>query len=130
MISPRLAGSPGFPVGRGFSLRDVGVVTKGGVAIVVPFGVHRGRCATPTSATITPGRPRLEKPLSRKQVDASYAGDARMWTILQRLRKADRWWQRNIRRRTYSILLPPAVNRGHPSHPPYPAGSHDATTAR
>ena len=31
--------------------------------------------------------------------------------LIQRLRRADRFWHRRIRRRTYPFLLPPAVRR-------------------
>lgn len=40
-----------------------------------------------------------------------YRFDARMWAMLQRLRKADRWWQHRIRRRRYAFLLPGAIER-------------------
>ncbi|UKD58658.1 DUF6206 family protein [Amycolatopsis sp. FU40] len=54
---------------------------------------------------------RLEVPLSSGEVARYYAGDARMWAIVQRLRKADRFWQRTVRRRTYPFLLPPTIRR-------------------
>jgi hypothetical protein len=34
-----------------------------------------------------------------------------MWEILLRLRRADRWWQRTVRRRGYPFLLPGPVDR-------------------
>jgi hypothetical protein len=40
-----------------------------------------------------------------------YRDDARMWELLQRLRRADRWWQRTVRRRPYPFLLPPRIAR-------------------
>jgi hypothetical protein len=40
-----------------------------------------------------------------------YRSDARMWALLQRLRRADRWWQRTVRRRRYPFLLPGEIER-------------------
>jgi hypothetical protein len=40
-----------------------------------------------------------------------YRDDARMWELLQRLRRADRWWQRTVRRRPYPFLLPGRIER-------------------
>jgi len=40
-----------------------------------------------------------------------YRSDARLWELMLRLRRADRWWQRRIRRRTYPFLLPGHIER-------------------
>jgi uncharacterized protein DUF6206 len=40
-----------------------------------------------------------------------YRNDARMWELLQRLRRADRWWQKTARHRDYPFLLPGAIDR-------------------
>ncbi|MCB1258241.1 MAG: hypothetical protein KDB26_14110, partial [Microthrixaceae bacterium] len=40
-----------------------------------------------------------------------YRSDARLWEVMSRLRSADRWWQRKVRRRTYPFLLPGRVQR-------------------
>jgi hypothetical protein len=53
----------------------------------------------------------IDPPLSEAELRAYYRGDARMWRVLQRLRRADRWWQRAIRRRPYPFLLPGAIER-------------------
>ena len=45
------------------------------------------------------------------EADRYYRGDARMWGLLQRLRRADRWWQRTVRRRPYPFLLPGSIER-------------------
>ena len=45
------------------------------------------------------------------EADRYYRDDARMWELLQRLRRADRWWQRTIRRRPYPFLLPGRIER-------------------
>jgi hypothetical protein len=54
---------------------------------------------------------RLEQPLTAEEIRRYYAKDARMWEFLQRLRRADQWWQRHIRRRPYPFLLPGRVER-------------------
>lgn len=53
----------------------------------------------------------LDQPISETEVRAYYDGDARLWTLIQGLRRADRWWQRTVRRRPYPFLLPGAIER-------------------
>lgn len=50
-------------------------------------------------------------PITVDEVRRFYRSDARMWELLSRLRHADRWWQQNVRRRTYPFLLPGKVDR-------------------
>jgi hypothetical protein len=50
-------------------------------------------------------------PIGRDEVDRFYRSDARTWEALLRLRRADRWWQHHVRRRTYPYLLPGAIER-------------------
>jgi hypothetical protein len=54
---------------------------------------------------------RLGESLTIDQVRRHYAADARMWHLLQRLRRLDRAWQWRVRRRPYSILIPGPVER-------------------
>jgi Family of unknown function (DUF6206) len=54
---------------------------------------------------------RLAKPVSAEEAAAYYRSDARTWEVVQRLRRADRTWQRRIRHRTYPFLLPPPISR-------------------
>lgn len=49
--------------------------------------------------------------LDRAEIDRWYRGNARMWEVMLRLRRADRWWQGSVRRRTYPFLLPRPVDR-------------------
>ncbi len=53
----------------------------------------------------------VDPPISEKEINRYYRRDALMWEVLQRLRRADRWWQRTIRRRGYPFLLPGKVDR-------------------
>lgn len=54
--------------------------------------------------TVTPA-------VSGEEVQRYYRSDARLWEAMSRLRRADRWWQRRIRRREYPFLLPGHVER-------------------
>lgn len=49
--------------------------------------------------------------VTRDEVERYYRSDARLWEVMLRLRRADRWWQRNIRRREYPFLLPGRIER-------------------
>ncbi|MEZ5383780.1 MAG: DUF6206 family protein [Microthrixaceae bacterium] len=54
---------------------------------------------------------RVSPAITREEVDRWYRSDARTWSALLRLRRADRWWQRRVRRRTYPYLLPGPIRR-------------------
>jgi Family of unknown function (DUF6206) len=54
---------------------------------------------------------RIEEPLSEEEVRAYYRSDARLWSMLLRLRRIDRAWRRRIRRRPYPFLLPGRIER-------------------
>jgi hypothetical protein len=53
----------------------------------------------------------VEPPITAEEAERYYRDDARMWELLQRLRRADRWWQRCVRRRPYPFLLPGSIAR-------------------
>jgi hypothetical protein len=63
----------------------------------------------PTVLELTDGR--LEPPLTADEVRRDYRSDARTWNLLQALRRADRSWQRRVRRRPYPFLLPERIER-------------------
>jgi hypothetical protein len=48
----------------------------------------------------------VSPPFTVPEIEKYYRGDARLWALLQALRRADRWWQRTVRRRPYPFLLP------------------------
>lgn len=54
---------------------------------------------------------RVDPPLSEDEVRADYRSDARTWAALQAMRRADRAWQRRVRRRPYPLLLPERIDR-------------------
>lgn len=53
----------------------------------------------------------LDTPLTVNEVRKDYVSDARQWEALLRLKRADRWWQRTVRRRDYPFLLPGRIER-------------------
>lgn len=55
--------------------------------------------------------PHLDEPLTIAEVQRFYRGNARTWSALQALRRADRAWQRHVRRRPYGFLLAPSYRR-------------------
>ena len=54
---------------------------------------------------------RLSAPITADEVTSYYRDDARMWELIQKLRRADRFWHRTVLRRTYPFLLPPDIDR-------------------
>jgi hypothetical protein len=55
--------------------------------------------------------PHLDHPLDDDEVARSYRGNARLWSTVQVLRRADRAWQRHVRGREYPLLLPRTYQR-------------------
>lgn len=49
---------------------------------------------------------RVAPPISRDEAARVYASDRRLWPLLFRLERANRWWQRNVRRRPFEFLVP------------------------
>jgi hypothetical protein len=56
----------------------------------------------------------VERPIGERETRRYFARDRRMWLTLQHLRRADRHWQRHVRRRPYPFLLPPPYHYGPP----------------
>ena len=64
---------------------------------------------------LDPGVPGARQPPSRRapgrgEVRRYYRSDARTWSWIQRLRRADRAWHR-LRKRTYPYLIPGEIER-------------------
>jgi uncharacterized protein DUF6206 len=57
---------------------------------------------------------RLEHPLTAADVRRYFRQDKLLWALMQRLRLADRGWQRHVRRRPYPLLLPSLYRYGPP----------------
>jgi hypothetical protein len=54
---------------------------------------------------------RVSPAIEEAEVRHYYRQDARMYALIQRLRRLDRVWQRRVRRRPYPFLLPGRVER-------------------
>jgi hypothetical protein len=54
---------------------------------------------------------RVTAPITVTEVRRYYAADARLWSLMQRLRRIDRQWQTRVRRRPYPFLLPGRIER-------------------
>lgn len=53
----------------------------------------------------------FDQPITDDEIRRYYNEDAKMYALVERLRKADRWFQNTILRRTYPYLLAPNVVR-------------------
>lgn len=62
-------------------------------------------------AVLAAANARVSPPITAEEARRYYRSDARLWEAMLRLRRADRWWQRNVRRRTYPFLLPGRIER-------------------
>jgi hypothetical protein len=83
---------------RGVVVDLLGNLIKEGHAAKLPVGLEV------TNAAVAPV-------IEAREVRRYYRDDARMWALLQRLRRIDRTWQRRVRKRQYPFLLPGKVER-------------------
>jgi hypothetical protein len=81
------------------------------VLVDLAANFHKERLTGWIPALIAAANTRVDPPITESEVARYYRSDARMWAVLQRLRRADRWWQRSIRRRSYRFLLPADIKR-------------------
>lgn len=82
-----------------------------GVLLDFLGNLHKERLETLIPQFVELANTRLSEPITAEEVAAYYRGDARMWELIQKLRKADRFWHRNVLRRPYPFLLPPDIDR-------------------
>lgn len=73
--------------------------------------LHKERITGAIPAFLAAANRVVDPPLTAEEAARYYRRDALMWEALQRLRRADRWWQRTARRRRYPFLLPGRVER-------------------
>jgi hypothetical protein len=59
----------------------------------------------------------VSPPVTERVLRRYFARDKRFWLSMQRLRRIDRAWQRQVRRRPYPFLLPPPYAYGPPELP-------------
>lgn len=84
---------------------------KRGVLLDFLGNLHKERLDSLIPAFLDQANSRLTEPITAEEVAAYYRGDARTWELIQRLRKADRFWHFKVLRRPYPFLLPPPVDR-------------------
>jgi Family of unknown function (DUF6206) len=68
-------------------------------------------------ALLAAANSRVSPPITEREVRSYFRRDRRLWLLMQRLRRADRAWQRHVRRRPYPFLLPPPYQYGPPELP-------------
>jgi Family of unknown function (DUF6206) len=68
-------------------------------------------------ALLAAANARVSPPIDQAEVRRYFARDKKLWLLMQRLRRADRLWQRRVRRRDYRFLLPPPYHYGPPELP-------------
>ncbi len=56
--------------------------------------------------TLDLAREQLDVDLTPRAARRHYRNDVRLWSLIQRVRRVDRVWQRRVRRRAYPFLLP------------------------
>jgi len=73
--------------------------------------LHKERATAALPAFLDAANAHVDPPITAGEANKYYRRDAVMWEVLQRLRRADRWWQRRVRRRRYPFLLPGTIER-------------------
>ena len=81
------------------------------VLLDVAGNLHKERLPGVIGPLLTEANRVISPPITADEALRYYRSDARMWEFLQRLRKADRWWQQKARHRAYPFLLPGAIER-------------------
>jgi hypothetical protein len=81
------------------------------VLVDVAGNLHKERLAAWVEPWLEVANRQVEQPIDAAEVRRFYAGDARLWALLLWVRRADRAWQRRVRRRPYAIVLPGRIER-------------------
>jgi hypothetical protein len=81
------------------------------VVLDLAANLHKERLDRWVPTVVAAAGDRLDPPLTLDEVRRDYRSDARTWAALQALRRADRAWQRRVRRRPYPVLLPGRIDR-------------------
>jgi len=110
-----LASLPGAlrPVVRRFMLSDIldKYYELRGAALDLAGNLHKEGLGELVPGFAERASRRCGSPLAADEAWRYYRSDARMWALLQRLRRVDRLWQRKVRRRVYPFLLPGKIER-------------------
>jgi hypothetical protein len=60
---------------------------------------------------------RVDPPVTRVEAQKLYDDDRRLFPLLLRLQRTNRWWQRHVRRRPFEFLLPEHTTYERRAHP-------------
>ncbi|MFE5602566.1 DUF6206 family protein [Streptomyces coelicoflavus] len=85
--------------------------TPRGVVLDFLGNLHKERLERLVPRFVEQANARLEQPLDTGEIAAYYRDDARMWELIQRLRRADRFVHNKVLHRPYPFLLPRHVAR-------------------
>ncbi|MBN2361863.1 MAG: hypothetical protein JXR83_20600 [Deltaproteobacteria bacterium] len=82
-----------------------------GVVLDLLGNLYKERLGPLVAPLLPVANAHLAPPITGDETMSYYRSDARMWALLQRLRRLDRWWQRRVRRHVYPFLLPGDIER-------------------
>jgi hypothetical protein len=82
-----------------------------GVVLDLLGNLYKERLGHLVPALVARANRRLSPPIAAREPARFYRGDRWTWAMLQAARRADRAWQRRVRRRTYPYLLPGRIER-------------------
>lgn len=101
------------PVVARFVLRDIlsKYYEPRGVVLDLLGNLHKEKLSEHLPRFLELASSKLEPAITAREVKRYYESDASSWALLQRLRRADRWWQTRVRRRVYPFLLPGKIDR-------------------
>ena len=101
------------PLVRRFLLEDIlePYFTPRSSALDLLANLHRETLGSWVPIGVELANERLGTDISVAEANRHYHRDARMWRLLQQLRRLDRSWQRHVRRRPYPFLLPGRIAR-------------------
>jgi len=87
------------------------------VLLDVASNLHKERLDRCVPMLLAVANGRVDPPIDHAEVLRYFRQDRALWLALQRLRRADRAWQRTVRHRPYPFLLAPRYRYG-PMTPP------------
>ena len=73
--------------------------------------LYKERLGDAVAPLLTAANRHVDPLITAADVERYYRLDARLWGLLQMLRRADRSWHRTVRRRSYPFLLPGPIER-------------------
>ncbi len=69
------------------------------------MNLHKDRLEEWIPVVVAAANARLDRPIDEGSLKTQYKKEAKLWVKLHRLKRIDRWWQRNVRRRRYEFLV-------------------------